>query len=415
MPRTPHFPAYPKKPHASKQARIVVGGTTYYLGVHGSPESWAEYQRLLTHWRETGCTDSAGKRPSYSKNNSTVGAIACQFMTYAERHYRHPDGTPKDELNQFRTALRPLLRLHAATPAAAFGPKALRAVQAAMASGSWQGDAERAESLRRGRTGAWCRRVVNRHTTRIKTVWRWAESEELVPAGSLHGLLTVRGLRPGEHGASDRPEVPPVPEDDLAKVLPCLGRIPRAVLEVLLLTGARPSEILRLTPDGLDRSGSVEVARGIRVPLGAVWAYQPARHKTAWKGHRRVVLFGPKAQAVLAPFLDRPADAYLFSPREASEEYLRSTRRRVRHGRKRQPGARYTPASLQKAVVKACRRAGVPAFTCYQLRHLAATRLAAEFGVELARIVLGHKDLSVTGLYVLDNYQKAAEAMGRVG
>jgi integrase len=51
----------------------------------------------------------------------------------------------------------------------------------------------------------------------------------------------------------------------------------------------------------------------------------------------------------------------------------------------------------------------------HQLRHLAATRLRAEFGIESARTMLGHSSASVTEIYAQDDMKAAAEAMQRVG
>src|SRR5262249_58246543 len=41
---------------------------------------------------------------------------------HAEQHYRHPDGLPTSELNDFRLSLRPLKELYGHTRAAEFGP-----------------------------------------------------------------------------------------------------------------------------------------------------------------------------------------------------------------------------------------------------------------------------------------------------
>jgi integrase len=50
-----------------------------------------------------------------------------------------------------------------------------------------------------------------------------------------------------------------------------------------------------------------------------------------------------------------------------------------------------------------------------QLRHSAATHLRNEFGIEAARVVLGHSSAEVTEIYAELDMAKAAEIMGRVG
>ena len=50
-----------------------------------------------------------------------------------------------------------------------------------------------------------------------------------------------------------------------------------------------------------------------------------------------------------------------------------------------------------------------------QLRHNAATRLRREFGIEVARVILGHGRLETTEIYAEVDREKAIAAMSRVG
>jgi hypothetical protein len=50
-----------------------------------------------------------------------------------------------------------------------------------------------------------------------------------------------------------------------------------------------------------------------------------------------------------------------------------------------------------------------------QLRHACATRLRKEFGLEAARLVLGHTKAAATEIYAEIDHTKAAEIMGKVG
>lgn len=405
------FPAYPDRPHRSGQARIRIDGRDVYLGVHGSPESWAEYQRLLAAWR-------AGEpigRETTAAPVRLVRDLVGRYLLWAERHYTDRDGTVRNELRNVRFALRPLLILHGHTPLGDFGPRALKGLLQTAAAGTYEGN-----------RGPWSRRFANANLARWKGVWRWAESEELVPPGTYHQMQTVRGLQPGQ--ALEREEVPPVPEADYAAAVPHLGPVVRQAVELLALTGARPSELLALVPGAIDRGGVVELARGYRVQLPAgVWVVQPGKHKTARKGKRRVILFGPTAQAVLAPLLEGlESDQPIFSPRRAREARwaaARASRKsrvqpsqvaRSRPGA-RQPAERYTVEALRLAIGRACDKAGVPHFSGYQLRHLAATRLAKEYGPAVAGAILGHEHAATTAVYALPDLQAAARAMGEAG
>jgi len=117
----------------------------------------------------------------------------------------------------------------------------------------------------------------------------------------------VIDLKYGRCGAPDNPPVQPVPEDLINPVKQHVSRQVAAMIDLQLLTRARPGEIVQLRPYDIDRTG-------------ATWTCRPPEHKTRHYGHERVILFGPKAQQVLSPFLLRPQDARCFSPAEAEEE-----------------------------------------------------------------------------------------------
>ena len=373
------FASYPKKAHATGQARIRVAGHDRYLGLFGSPESHAEYARLKAEW-EAGQIVSA---PPAIAGLTVTDAVAL-FLSQSRDHcLRHEDGTPKKELGLCAHAFRPLLKLYAATAIAAFRVAQLETV--------------RAEMLRRG----WCKRVANKGVVRIRQMVRWLEQQEMVPEGRWNHLRTLKGLRLGNVA------VPPAPEADLAAALAEMRPVVRGIVEVLLWTGARPTEVLTLRRGDIVQGGRVELERGVFLDLGErVWAAVIQHHKTEYAGHGRVLFFGPRAQAALAPFLARKPAAYLFRPAEALRIDTRG---------KRKVGERYRIDSLGHAIAAGCERAGVPRFTAYQLRHNAATRLASEFSPDVARIVLGHHSLSVTRSYVADDVQKAVDAMRKSG
>jgi site-specific recombinase XerD len=177
---------------------------------------------------------------------------------------------------------------------------------------------------------------------------------------------------------------------------------------------------------------------------GEVWTYEPHDHKMRWRGHRRLVPIGPKAQRLLEAFLDRAPEAYLFSPRD-SEVWRQKSRmtnqskerktpvypselrarekakaaRRLRQ-RKRPPGERFDTASYRRAIsyaIKKANKAGVLVEPWHpnQLRHSRATEIRHNFGIEAAQVVLGHARADVTQVYAersLDLAKKIAHETG---
>jgi integrase len=161
---------------------------------------------------------------------------------------------------------------------------------------------------------------------------------------------------------------------------------------------------------------------------GKIWAYTPQSHKTEHHGRDRRIIIGPRAQDVLRPWRRSDPTAYLFSPREASEERW-AEQRRIRkspmtpsqsaRGRKvnpkRTPGEVYETRPYYHAIRNGCKKAGVLNWHPHQLRHNAATRLRKEFGLDVARVILGHSSPAVTEVYAEVDRDKAISVMERVG
>lgn len=108
-----------------------------------------------------------------------------------------------------------------------------------------------------------------------------------------------------------------------------------AMIQLQRFTAMRPGEVTRLRMADIDASGSV-------------WIYSPPRHKTAHRGHGRKIYLGPRAQAVLKPWMRTDLTAFLFSPKEAVEQQLdeRSRRRRtpLSCGNRRGKGRKRAPS-----------------------------------------------------------------------
>jgi len=205
------------------------------------------------------------------------------------------------------------------------------------------------------------------------------------------------------------------------------------MIRLQMFTGMRPGEVVALRPCDVDHSGPV-------------WVYEPAAHKTEHHGRRRRIYLGPKAQRVLAPFLEgRSPFVCCFSSAEAeAERRAKVSAQRTtplscgnRPGTNRKSRPRKSPRdhydvnSYRRAIDYACRKAFPPPngideaalkvwrkahrFHPHQLRHNAATFLAREYGIEAAQVVLGHATLSVTQVYAERDFAKAAAIMAEVG
>jgi integrase len=393
MPQKLRIPSY-RFHKASGQAVVVLDGKSVYLGKWDTPESRAEYARVIGEWLASRrhLPPQAG-----APADPTVNEVLLAFWRHGERHYRHPDGTPTGELDNFRDALKPLRRLYGHTPACDFGPLALRAVQQAMV------DAGLA------------RKTVNARVGRIRRVFRWAASVEMLPVTVIQSLQTVPPLQRGRCSARETEGVKPVSWEHVQCTLPQLSRPLKAMVQVMHYSNCRAEDVV--------------VMRGCDLRMeGDVWEYTPERHKNAWRGHGRVVYLGKQAQEAIRPFVGADLQAYLFSPRDAMEEHHARRRegrksrrtpsemtRKRRRNPQRVPRPRYDVNTFQQAVRRACRRAGVPAWSVLQLRHTRATEVRERYGVEGAAASLGHRRVETAQIYAERNQrlsQEIARAMG---
>jgi integrase len=398
MPRRLSIPSYRLHKQSGQAVVTLPDGLgnrrDVLLGRYGSPESRAEYARVLAEWEANG---RRLPQPVAPAADLSVNELLLHFWRWAEGHYRGPEGNPGRELENLRDALRPLRRLYGVTVARDFGPLALRAVREEMVAAGL------------------ARTVVNARVNRIRRAFKWAASFELVPPSVYESLRTVAGLQLGRSEARKADAVRPAPEGDVRATLPFLPAPVRAMTELQLLTGMRAGEAMLMRAIDLTMTS-------------AVWTYRPATHKNRHRGRERVIFLGPQAQAVVKPFLTTNLEAYLFSPR-AYVEAMRARRtlarvtkrtpselnRRRKAKPKRKPGERYTRRSYRVAVVRACQKAGVPPWSPLQLRHTAATRIRAQFGLEAAKAILGHTRVETSQIYAERDLGRAEEIMREIG
>jgi integrase len=264
----------------------------------------------------------------------------------------------------------------------------------------------------------------------------------LVEPTILHGLQAVGGLRRGRSEARENQPVRPVDDSVVDAVRPHVSRQVWAMIQLQRLTGMR--------------SGETVIMRACDIEMdGRIWVYRPAAHKTEHHGHQRVVELGPKAQAVIRPFLQRDITSYLFSPTEAEAERRAGAHRRRRtpltcgnrpgtnraRSAKRPPQQRYTTASYRRAIERGIERAfqhpelsAVPQCELteeqreelrrwhhqhhwhpHQLRHTFATRVRKQYGLETARILLGQATIAAAEIYAEAERSRAAEIAAKIG
>jgi integrase len=395
------------------------------LGAYDSPESHAEYHRVVAEWRANGCQP---RKTTGTAGDLSVNEVILAYLRVVEEYYRHPDGRQTSEVRNIKLALRPLKQLYGLTPARAFDSVAVETVRDRMIEAGL------------------CRNRINKDVGRIKRMFRWAACKKMVPLDAHQSLATVEGLRAGRSAARETPKVRPVPLAWVEATLPYLRPQTRAMVELQLAAGMRPGEVMIMRTIDLDTSGEV-------------WLYRPGSdqgqhgtHKTAWRGHDRIIAIGPKGQEILQPWLRLNLHEPLFQPREAmagfhAERHVNrqskmtpsQAARRSKRNPKRAPGQRYTPSTYAQAIgdaiaaanraracehcktkkpedrCEACKAKAVPHWAPNQLRHAKATEIRRKYGIDAARVVLGHRSPAITETYAELDTGKAVEIMSKLG
>lgn len=392
MPRRATVPTY-RLHKASGQAVVTIDGRDHYLGTHGSAESHQRYAQAIAD-RANGVAAAASRRRE-RPNVLTCDGLIVAWAEHAAKLY-----ASGHEAGNYRMVLALLRELNGTTPAADFSPRDLRKIRDRMIAD------ERARS------------AINREIVRVRTVFRWAAAEGLIPASVPAALAMLRGLRAGEGGAREAKPIRPVRRELVDATLAHLSPPVAAMVRLQLLTGMRPGEVCAMRPVDLDTSGRI-------------WWYTPPRHKTAHRGAVRRIPLIPGAQEVLKPFLCRQLEACCFSPAEA--EAWRTDRRAAarktpascgnRPGSrnaldpKRPPGTRYTTETYGRSIAYACDRAlgEGERWTPNQIRHLVATEVRRLHGIEAARVVCGHSVMSTTETYYAEVHAaQAADVLERM-
>jgi integrase len=225
----------------------------------------------------------------------------------------------------------------------------------------------------------------------------------------------------------------PVEEPLVEATLPYLPQIVADMVRFHRLTGCRPGEVCQLRALDLDRSGEV-------------WQYRPASHKTEHQGRDRVISIGPKAQAVILPYLLRDPAAYCFSPAESTQAMrdarLSARKTPLRRGNRkgtnrrasprRTPKTQYTKDSYARAIRRAIDKANkvikeqaeefqienpalLPYWAPNRLRHSCGTQVRKKFGLEASQVVLGHAKADVTQVYAERDQALADQVMKEIG
>jgi len=306
----------------------------------------------------------------------TIRELATKYDDFARVYYRKPSGRQTREAENVATAMNAACKFagHAASMIVDdFNASHLLEVQKYLIG----------EDL--------ARTTINARINRIRRVFKWGVSRNLVRPETLISLQCVAPLKIGRSSARESHPVEPVSEEIVFKTCEHLHEPVRTMVLVQLYTAMRPGEVVIMRTCDIEKQEKC-------------WFYTPFEHKTEHNGTKRIIAIGPKAQELIEPFLSSRANPFLFPTLEC-ERWIFS------YGDDR----RYSVSSYAQAVRRASIKAGVPTWCPLQLRHTAATQLRKLIGIEAARVVLGHSRVSTTEIYAEMDNSCATDAMTMLG
>ena len=404
-----------------------------FPGEYGSPESQAAYEKSLAHFL------AYGTLPPWIKQSTpppeefkpqrggmvTVAQLCQEFLT------AQGPGYCASERAAYRVVIDRICSLPAAPPVAGFKRPMLRHV--------------RHQMVVLGNS----RRYIDSQVTRIRGMFDWGVDEDLVPPKVAAGLKSLRRLKPME--APSYPPIEPVADAVVAQTLPHLPTEAADLVQLLRLTGARPSELMGL------KAGDIIQTRP------ALWEYHLAKHKMAHKGQRRCSYFGPQAIEILQRLIGERGQRALLLVQpdweglkaqhswDAGErllklfheggwksspswwEYLQENSRklvglapsraqavfrRAKQGAKRprsKAGKPWNRHRFAQLIQRTCQKHGIEHWTPYQLRHAAACQAVQHGSLAAAQHMLGHKLATTTNHYVKGDHNGAARLVAQLG
>ena len=237
------------------------------------------------------------------------------------------------------------------------------------------------------------RTTINYRILKIKAMFRWGVSEELVPISVLQRLQTVSGLKQGRTTANEPEKKSPVAWDAVEATLPFVPATVADMIRFQWHTAARSGSVVTATADQFEADPQNE----------KLLLWRP-KHKTEHLGAELIIPIGPKCQRVLRRYL---RGGPLFDP----------SRDPMARGN---VGQVYSPASYRRAIVRGIEKAeragvSVPKWSPHAIRHARGHEIRRTHGIEAVQAILGHASFSASEIYSERRLNTAREIAAAIG
>ena len=263
----------------------------------------------------------------------TVRELYDQFMEWIPENYPKPKPTADD----YRKSCKVLLALYGDSLVDDFGLRELLNVQAHLE--------------KSGLNMSSC----NNYLVRMRRVFNWGAERAIIH----HKIASeLEWVKPLESGRTKAPEPVPreaVPDDVVDATLPFMPQMISDMVQIQRETAMRPGELWIMRWCDIDTTDNE-------------WVYEPQEFKEQRHVDYKAIGLTEKCKQILGRYKDTPADAIIFSQIRNTQEMGRTNLHQFKtHLFDRKKFADF--------VAKAAKKAGVPHWTPYQLRHSGATEI----------------------------------------
>lgn len=378
---------------AKNFAYVYVDRKQFYLGKWGAPETQAAYDRFVIDWAKA---NKIGEQVDPRSSQTLLLEMVCAFV---EEFKARPVRSEAD-LNTYLLIMSRITELFPDYLADDFRIRDLEMLRDSFQQKGYD---------RRGKHREHARTYLNKIVNRTKSIFTWGVSKEMVSSETANRLKFLPPLRKGRTTAPEPRGRHSVSDADFNAVSKFLPAYYQDIVELLRITGMRPSELTNMRVGAIDQT-----------PKSKIWKYSPEHHKTESTGAARIISLGERAQKILAPHLKgREPEEFVFTPARAMESRWAIQRKnrksplqpsQVEREKKRAPNktARFspqlTPRLIGKVVRRSCEKAIeegklTEAWTPYELRHTAITEIRIKYGAEAAQHFAGHSNLNTKKFY----------------
>jgi integrase len=201
---------------------------------------------------------------------------------------------------------------------------------------------------------------------------RWAMVRDMFPHLTYEKIKSIEKVSDDFQNTAPRKQIEIFADKDFEKALGFCTPPVQAILRLMRITGARPTEICTMKICDLDCSDP------------DCWIYLLTEHKTKKKtGTDKIIGLGPTAQKIIRAFMEHCENEndYLFKPTRKENE-------------------RYDHHAIYTALRRACIKAGVKHINPYLARHTAITRANDDaLSINAGKDLVSHANSKTTKRY----------------